>query len=703
MPAARSKTRTPAHLAGDTILIDGACTEIARRTGRQCRKTPRPYSDRCDSHPRPPLTALTAASARMSITGVGWKTWRFGDQSWQIESWRMYDIIGELRKYANWIGNAISRCRLYVAEVDNNGEAGAEATNPDIAALAAGPLGTGPAKDEALRLIGVNLAVVGEAYIVAESGGQDARTQQGLKALKTPKDKAAGVNGKSKKRGKQDLWFVVSGSEISQQGSRLLITRPAAAGIGGELEFREGTDLLIRCWTPHPRRTMWADSSVRSALPVLRKIETVMKRSFAELDSRLTGAGLLALPQGIDYPKGDSETDGADGFAQLLMRTAATSIEDRSSSEAMVPIVVTVPPEAIDKIKLITFWSDLSDKIQEMEDASIRRLAVALDLPPEVLTGMGDTNHWNAWAIEEATIKIFIEPILSRVAEALDYGYLDGALEFMGEDPAAYTYAFDTSALTVRPDRSGDARALQAAGVVSEQTAREANGFGDEDAPEPIERVRNSIYSALAAKPELLQDPNILRLLGVDPDALGIVAQAAPAQPSAPAEPTPQVADNNDTPAVGGRPGADTVRAAPATNPARGEAQPLTAADTMGSLQRLANYAVVHALGVAGTRLVPHTQRDRWPGTPKHELHVKFGAVTPERAERVLRGVWDTLAAAAAHEALPVDVDRVQSLLHSLCVELLSRGWAYKTDDLHALLAATAPHLGAFPPVRVLA
>lgn len=685
------------------------CTELARRTGRACRQKPLPYTDRCRNHPRPPVTALTAASARMAINGVGWKTWRFGDQAWQIEAWRMYDIIGELRKYANWIGNAISRCRLYVGRVDEHGEVVEEAKDPEIQALAAGPLGSGPAKDEALRLLGVNLAVVGEAYIVAESGGQDARTAQGIKAKKaTPSG-----DGKKQKKGKQDLWFVVSGSEIAQQGTRLMITRPAAAGIGGELEFREGTDLLIRCWTPHPRRTMWADSSVRSAIPVLRKIETTMKRTFAELDSRLTGAGLLALPQNIDFPKGDGIPAGIDGFAQLLMRTAATSIEDRASSEAMVPIVATVPPDAIDKIKLITFWSELSDRIQEMEDASIRRLAVDLDLPPEVLTGIGGTNHWNAWAVEEATIKIFIEPILSRIAEALDHGYLDGALEFMGEDPAEYTYAFDTSALTTRPDRSGDARALQAAGIVSEETTRTANGFTDSDAPEPIERVRNQIYAALPAKPELLQDPTVLAILGLDPQKLGIkTGGGAPELAAGPGdgEPSPGVNDSegaNPAQKPSGNsnnsvPSQPAQRGAPASNPARGEAAPVTAAaatDTMASLQQLANYAVVHALGLAGSRLVPHTQRDRWPGTLKHELHVRYGPIDPERAERVLRGAWDTLTAATAHEALPVDATRVQALLQGLCVELLTRGWAYRTDDLHALLAAAAPQLAT--PVAV--
>ena len=84
-----------------------ACTEIARSTRKPCRNDALPYTDRCRSPRRPPPTALTAASVTMSITGGGWKNWRFGDQAWQMEAWRMYDIIGELRTYANWIGAAV--------------------------------------------------------------------------------------------------------------------------------------------------------------------------------------------------------------------------------------------------------------------------------------------------------------------------------------------------------------------------------------------------------------------------------------------------------------------------------------------------------------------------------------------------------------------------------------------------------------------
>lgn len=649
------------------------CTGTAKsRRGAQCKKNPLPNTDRCRVHPRPPQSALTAASVRMSFNGVSWKTWRWGDTAWQLEAWRLYDVIGEMRKYANMIGALVSKCRLYVAEIDDSGEPSKEVEDPEIARLAQDPLGKGPRKDEALRLLGIDLAVVGEAYIVAEAGGN--------------KDGS-------------DLWYVISGSEISTQGAGLVVTRPAAYGLDGELYFREGEDLLIRCWTPHPRRTLWADSSIRSAIPVLRKIEATMKRSFAELDSRLTGAGLLALPDGVDFPRGDGVAQGIDGLAQILMNTMATSIEDRASSEAMVPILATMPADAIDKIRHLTFWSDLSDKLQEMEDSAIRRLAVELDIPPEALTGIGGTNHWNAWAVEESTIKTFIEPILQRIAEALDNGYLDPALEFMGLDPEKYTFQFDTTPLKVRPDRAADANTLHSSLILSDEATRKANNFGDADAPTPEEQVRRQLLTALPTKPELLADPNVQKILGISGlfnEKIATIGQPPPAPPGA--EPAagdePPTAEQTQQE----QPTGAQQRGAPNTNPARGENTQAEA--TMAVLHPVCTYAVVHALGLAGSRLVPHNRRDIIaPGVMKHLLNYHHGAVTPDRATWALRGAWDTLSVAADYETLGIDPAQVERFLHTYCLRVLVDGAAYDPVKLASALQIAVPRMRAPVPV----
>ena len=58
--------------------------------------------------PEPPRS-LVASAARIKLDGQAWRTWRFGDDGWQQEAWRLYDIIGELRFVANWIGSELLR------------------------------------------------------------------------------------------------------------------------------------------------------------------------------------------------------------------------------------------------------------------------------------------------------------------------------------------------------------------------------------------------------------------------------------------------------------------------------------------------------------------------------------------------------------------------------------------------------------------
>ena len=66
--------------------------------------------------------SLVAAAARITnLEGRAFQAYKFGDDSWQPECWRLYDVIGELRFVANWVGSACSRVRIYVAEVDENG------------------------------------------------------------------------------------------------------------------------------------------------------------------------------------------------------------------------------------------------------------------------------------------------------------------------------------------------------------------------------------------------------------------------------------------------------------------------------------------------------------------------------------------------------------------------------------------------------
>ena len=555
--------------------------------------------------------AITAAVSRYKMDG-SWKNYSFGDRAWQTDAWRLYDIVGQLRFISNWVGNSVSRCDLYVADALANGVAGNPVEDPEIANLANVPLGTGDNRAENLRLTGIDMFVCGEAYIVAETSKNN------------------------------DTWWVVTNNQINKQGKKILISRPPSQG--GTLEYRDGQDLILRIWTQHPRDTNQPDSSVRSAIPDLRELEALRKRIFAELDSRLAGAGLLALPDTMDLPHGDDDPAGAEGFSALLGRTMAQSLQDRSSAASMVPIITTGAAEDIEKIRHINFWSDLSTQIPELRQSALASLAQSLDVPPEVMIGIGSsTNHWNAWAISREAIQIHIEPILTRIAAALTEGYLKPALEAMGIDPTGYCFAFNTAPLTTNPDRSQDALGMHDRMLISDQIARESSSWEETTQPTQKERARRLTEKLLLTNPDVvLNDPALRELIGL-PAGTGPIE---PTSGNQPAEPTTEPAPVEGPPA----------------EPPTTEPNQVAAIREVASLT-LAEIAARRYMSLAGAKLVPH--RERPADMPKWQLHTVYGPT--DKADLLVPSTW-------REEFSGLGIDRLLPDVERHCMTLLYQG-----------------------------
>lgn len=602
-------------------------------------------------YPKPAMASdkrqrsLTASVSRFQMGDASWKTFKFGNRSWQDEAWRLYDVVGQIRFVSNWVGSRLSRSimRVHVVGPDGNtGEVVDEKSDNgiEVAEFASGPLGVGDARAEALRLLGICLFVVGEAFIVAEADG--------------------GQSG-------EDSWFVVTARQIKRTGDQITITRPPVVG-GGTMIYRDGTDLILRVWTPHPADTTEPDSPVRSSIPPLRLIETIMKRKFAELDSRLTGAGILFVPDTLDFPPSDEDDEetGTSSLSATLMKTASTSLQNRQSAEAVVPIIISGPAEDLEYIKHITFWTELSAQLDASEERATIALAQSLDIPPEVILGLGASNHWSAWAISESAVNEHIAPLAARIASALSTGYLQPGLETIGEDPGAYVYQFDLSALTARTNRTADAVEYHKLGLVSDAVAREAGAWDETDRPDDSERLYRLALSTLTASPQVaLADPGIREILGI------------PGQPAMPAT-------GNQAGPTGqgdGQPPAGT-EGPPANVPSGTDRAPAeTAAIGLSTAVKLATR---RAMTLAGQKLVPHGRRPA--GTARHALAAVAGPVPSDRLPSLLSSGWDDLQLIADDYGL--DITALRCLLDEFCGSLLARGIPYDDDLIDELLAA---------------
>mgnify|MGYP001272968941 CR=1 FL=1 len=642
--------------------------------------------------------ALAGATAMVPLDSASsWKTWKFSNRDWQIEAWRLYDIVPEHRFLANWIGDSVSQARLFVTEVGETGEETGEVADSRIARLAAVPLGTGAQRDDNLRLAGVDLAVGGECWIVGEGAAEDPENAEGS-------------------------WFVVTGAAFKRQGNDVIVRRPKTRG-GDELKLRDGTDVLIRCWRPHPNDVDQADSPTRAAIVPLREIELLTKREFAELDSRLTGAGFWFLPEGIDFPRGEDDPEGLAGFMAYMQRAVAASMRDQSSARAMVPLMATIPDQMIehlDKIRPITFWSELSSEISPMKEKAIGRVASAFEIPNEILIGMATANHWTAWAISEEGIKR-IKPYLAYIADALTRGFLRPALERMGvTSPERYAFSFDVGPLAARPNRLDEALRLHERFLISDEEAVKAGAFSPDQMPSKEERARMIILRAVAQSPTLLSDPGVQAILGIS--GLSTLPVSVRRPGIAPGEEDEETGDDipdtldDGPPEEEPEPGSNrSLTAALDRRAARAiearlndriaeiamTARPTPPPDPAHVFNAASKLIVLRALELAGGRLTtPAERRGRWAGVPRHELHVRVGPITPDKAVKVTEGAWDHLPEVARD--LGVDAEDLGRLLRGYVFELLTRGMAHHDDLLYAALSIANRGRGLEPdPVGV--
>ncbi len=589
-------------------------------------------------HPRRGIVAASVQFRRMGTNLVA-------TEDWQADAWRYYDTTGQGRYVANAVANAISRCKLSIVEVDpDTGETLGAADDERLRPLAASPLGVGPRRRENLRLAALNLFVAGEFYLIGEHGAP------------TP----GGAIGR-------DRWYIVSGFDFDrrQTSKGLKCTRPASAG-GGEATLHTDRDVIARIWTPHPKHASEADSPFRAALPDLAVLSTVRKREAAELDSRLTGAGILVWPDSVDFGKA-----GIQGFTDKLVAAASEIIDDPAHPNSLIPEMITMSPEHIEKIRHLTFWSELSDSLAQITERKVTSLAQSLDAPVSMTLGHEQDNHWTAWLVSEDTITTHYDPILSRIGDGLTQVFLAPGAEKQGMDPARYAYQFDTSPLRLRGDAVGDALNLWDRDLISDAALLRVASYDPEDAPDANEKAQRFARRLIMADPSLLGTA-LADVAGLADRGAPVVIDSTSSRSDGPQAPT--------SPARG--------RVAPPAQPAPPEAeqmpQPALTAAASG-LVAVADLAVNRALEIAGGRLVKQYPAD----ADRAALHTRLAAPPQQnQMDGALRGAWRHLPETAAR-LHGVDAEKLAAALDTYTRGLILSGREHSVAELETWLSLT--------------
>lgn len=431
-------------------------------------------------------SALTAAATKVTDKKV--KRGNQSHDSWQEEAWAMYDQVGELRYVANAIAGRMGQAELYV---EKDGER-LDEEDPILALIT----------PQMVERLGLNIFVAGAGYLAGLPLSPEVAEEV---------QDGTSIHGEG---GKQTLWLILSAMEVKRSKGKVEIR--------GE-KYKTDDIYLEKIWDPHPAQWEDADSPVRSALPVLRELVGLTQHVSAQIDSRLAGAGVYWIPNSIlssaKVPEtGDARTTFSDNpVLNAIMQGMLLPMEDRSNAASVVPLLMGAPDEAISKIRYDTFATPFDKNTKDLREEAIRRLALNLDAPPELLLGMGGSNHWAAWLVRDEVVQIHVDPRLQLVTDALTTGFYRPirAQQFQqtgmsaqeaAEEAARYDVGADTSKLVQRPNRLADASQLHAVNAIGDKALREAGGFEETDAPTSEERAIALALTVASANPQLLDN-----------------------------------------------------------------------------------------------------------------------------------------------------------------------------------------------------
>jgi len=471
-------------------------------------------------------------------------------QQWQALAWGYRDMIGELRYGLQYRARAISRVRFFAAQIigdddepiplslrnDEDAEKRARITLPPALCAAAEEELARLPLDAGYQFLGVwseNFDVAGECYL---HGFYDEWTGEEQWKIRSVDEVEFGTDGRTVH----------------------LIDETVPGGIGRRIDLSdEGGEELYRLWVPHPRRSHLADSALHAMIGTMEDICLIGREMRAVMRSRIMANGVILMPDGMTMMRNvreDADGDEEDSpFMAEFTEAINAPIANEGDPGGTVPVVLTGSIEDIQAWRHERLEREDSEELNDKLAACLGRLAAGMDIPPEILKGMGDANHWTAWQIDASTARHHIEPGVRLMADSLTGALLRAALLKRGfpiDQVRQVRTWYDLGTLTENPNRRQDALDARREGAIGNASFRRALGFNDGDAPTPQEVVE---MVALKAGFDQATATALLRyLVANDPDqpfefpAVG--EQDAPRQALPSAAPAPAPAGPADGP-----------------------------------------------------------------------------------------------------------------------------------------------------------
>lgn len=406
-----------------------------------------------------------------------------GPEPWQREAIDAYYDLAEVSYPTNYQSNALARLRPVPAiqddpreppvALDPDGDDELDLTPEERAAMTATVdrlgLGTRIPMSEIQRLVSTNLFLAGDCYLVGwddtDSGGE--------------------------------AWDVLSVEElVADPNGRGWARRVAGYGSTSMTQSFPEDAFVARLFQRDFRFSGRAYSSMRSVLPLTDDLRILTDAIRAVATSRIP-AGIIALSHNFKAGPTNERLSGQrdeapnDPVVQSYLEHFEKPITNRKSASAVVPFLFFGETNDIkDGIKPIEFNRAIDQTYLDLRAEVIRRIGVGTDLPPEVISGLGDVKYWNAQMIDQSTFKYHLEPDAQQMFWSFTYGYYRPMLTTMGiENVRRCVMWYDPSPLVSHPNQAQDYTDGYDRIEVSGEAWRRVHGVPDDDKPDETERA----------------------------------------------------------------------------------------------------------------------------------------------------------------------------------------------------------------------
>ena len=409
---------------------------------------------------------------------------------WQERALRVIDLIPELDYVSRFYARLLGQLRLYPAKREANG---------DLTEITTG----------------LPVEVLGR---IKDSGGGQSQilSDHGRLAFITGEGNLFGYDLNTD----DEAWTYVWNEELtveraSDEEIKKIIWSPSTSG--KKREFTPEQAVVYKFWSRHPRRTGEATSPMRAIVEgdIAEELIALTKTVRSTAVSRAT-RGILVIPQEIAPPPigdGDDEDPEMSPWITHIAEHLEAQIEQAGSAAAASPYLMEVPFEYAPGIRLVELHNPQHDYLEKaLRTECVERIARGVDFPPEALTGIGTTNHWAALQILMDMWRSHGAPKAQEFCDSLTAAYYRRALQEAGyADWRNTVAAYDESKVTVKPDRSDDARAALTLGAVGHQGFRKMLNIPEEYAatPEEIElmaKIRGRNREPAQQQPDTAQN-----------------------------------------------------------------------------------------------------------------------------------------------------------------------------------------------------